>query len=58
MFGPASLEIVFARDAWRALGDLARLSISFQIGPDEHVRIANALSEIFKGFDCLVVADA
>lgn len=55
--GPASVEILFAKDAGAALGGLGRLSVSFRLAPGEHARLAKALGEVFAGCGCLVMAD-
>ncbi|RNF85412.1 Imm10 family immunity protein [Montanilutibacter psychrotolerans] len=54
---PDGAEVTFDAEASEALGGMERLSISFQLGPAEHLALQEALSHVFEGSGCLELAD-
>ncbi|QDH69915.1 Imm10 family immunity protein [Marilutibacter alkalisoli] len=51
-------EITFSPNTAETLDGLVRLFISFQLSPSEHLALRAALTSIFEGSGCLVVAGA
>ena len=51
-------EVIFDERAKRLLDGLGRLSISFQLAEDEYLALRKAAAGIFRGSECLIIADA